>query len=168
MCISKLINVTVGFALASALLVSPASACGRHHGGQRPQASRAVYLCPVEGCETGGRHIHDGVIYCGYGHTGGLCDGKCAALCSVEDCQLAGRHTHDDMTCCGYDHTDGFCDGTCAALCTAENCRINGRHTHGGTTYCGYAHDGCFCDGACANAVSNTAGGRGQHHRGHC
>ncbi|NBI67775.1 hypothetical protein D1646_13375 [Pseudoflavonifractor sp. 60] len=164
----KMIYCAMAFALAAALLVSTGFACGRHHGGNRQRVSPAVYLCPVEDCEEYGRHIHDGVTYCGYDHSGGVCNGQCAALCSVEDCQIAGRHTHDDAICCGYDHESGFCDGTCAALCTVENCEIIGRHTHSGTVYCGYAHGGCFCDGTCANAAPVASRGFRQHHGGHC
>ena len=49
--------------LALALMV-PALAHGHgHHGGRRGQTQ--VTVCTVDGCETTGRHVHNGVTYCG-------------------------------------------------------------------------------------------------------
>ena len=97
-------------AAALALMV-PALACGghgRHHGRQTQ-----VTVCPVSGCEAAGRHVHNGVTYCGYAHESGVCDGRCLALCPVEGCETVGRHVHDGVTYCGADHDCGYCDGSC-------------------------------------------------------
>lgn len=74
-----------------------------------------ITVCAVEGCELAGRHLHDGTLYCGYAHEGGLCNGACCELCPVEGCGFAGRHLHDGMVYCGDGHAAGFCDGGCAA-----------------------------------------------------
>lgn len=97
--------------IAALALMAPALACGGHghHGGRQTQ----VTVCTVEGCTTAGRHVHNGVIYCGYHHESGVCDGNCLALCTVEGCTVSGRHTHDGVVCCGAHHEAGFCDGTC-------------------------------------------------------
>lgn len=104
-------------ALMAALLILPASAHGCH-GGRR-QYSRpvqtAVTVCAYEDCDLAGRHVHDGVTYCGYAHGTGVCDGACLALCTVEGCDLTGRHTHDGVTYCGYAHSAGYCDGACVS-----------------------------------------------------
>lgn len=139
-------------------LMVPALAHGHGcHGGRRRQTQ--VTVCTVRNCETPGRHVHNGVTYCGYAHESGVCDGNCLALCDVEDCDVAGRHVHDGVTYCGSCHEEGFCDGRCLTLCTVEGCTTAGRHTHGGVTCCGNHHEEGFCDGGCA-VVSG-------HHRGH-
>lgn len=110
-------------ALVTAIaLMVPAMACG-HHGGKGGQTQ--VTVCTVKDCTQPGRHVHNGVIYCGYAHTAGVCDGKCLALCPVESCTLTGRHVHNGTTYCGSCHEAGFCDGSCSAGNT-------GGHHHGG------------------------------------
>ena len=105
---------------ALALMV-PAMAHGHgggHHGGRgwyAPPQPAQITVCTVEGCEAAGRHTHNGVTYCGYGHTGGVCDGKCLALCTVEGCEVAGQHVHDGVAYCGNHHEAGYCGGGCAA-----------------------------------------------------
>ncbi len=142
-------------ALTAVLLLVPASAhgCGRHgghHGSQRSTVQpSAVALCALEDCAVSGRHSHGGVVYCGYAHESGFCDGSCRALCALEDCAITGRHSHGGVVYCGYAHESGFCDGSCRALCALEDCAISGRHSHGGVVYCGYAHGIGFCDGSC-------------------
>ena len=140
--------------LTAASLVFPASAhgCGRHGGrhGQNTVQPAAIAVCPVEGCTAAGRHSHGGMVYCGYDHAGGFCDGNCRALCPVEGCTLTGRHSHSGTVYCGYHHGDGFCDGDCRALCPVKGCALTGQHTHNGTAYCGHHHGGGFCDGSCA------------------
>lgn len=74
-----------------------------------------ITVCHLEGCTAAGRHLHDGILYCGYAHEGGLCNGACCKLCPVEGCTFAGRHLHDGMVYCGDGHATGFCDGACAA-----------------------------------------------------
>ena len=77
-------------ALAAALLTLPVSAHG-HHGGchsrpvrpSRPAVSATVTVCQVEGCTKTGRHVHNGVTYCGYPHESGVCDNNCRALCPL-------------------------------------------------------------------------------------
>lgn len=81
-------------------------------GGRRCQTEIAV--CDIEGCAAVGRHLHDGVLYCGYPHEDGLCNGACCALCPVEGCEAVGRHLHDGMVYCGGSHVSGFCAGDCA------------------------------------------------------
>ena len=143
--------------LTLALLTLPVSAHG-HHGGCHGQPSvrpslpsrpAAVTVCQVEGCAIAGRHIHNGVTYCGYPHQNGFCDGRCRALCTVDGCTVEGRHDHNGTLACGYCHLDGFCDGTCRALCTVEGCAIEGFHSHRGTAYCGGRHPSGFCEGIC-------------------
>lgn len=99
-------------ALAAVLaLAGTALACGHH--GKKGQTQ--VTVCTVEGCGTAGRHVHNGVTYCGYAHADGVCNGRCLALCAVEGCTVSGRHSHNGAACCGNRHEAGFCDGTCAA-----------------------------------------------------
>lgn len=96
------------------LLVPAAFAHGGHGRGVRGQArTYRCAVCTVEGCELAGRHYHNGVLYCGFHHVNGVCDGTCAPLCPVEGCTLAGRHYHDEVLYCGANHTAGYCDGTC-------------------------------------------------------
>ena len=73
-----------------------------------------IPVCAVEGCTAAGRHLHDSILYCGYAHDGGFCNGACCGLCPVEGCAFAGRHLHDGMVYCGASHTAGFCGGDCA------------------------------------------------------
>ena len=73
-----------------------------------------IPVCAVEGCTAAGRHLHDSILYCGYAHDGGFCNGACCELCPVEGCAFAGRHLHDGMVYCGASHTAGFCGGDCA------------------------------------------------------
>ncbi len=126
--IKRLVHCAAAFTLAAVLLASTSLACGWHH--RRVSSEVRYALCSVEGCETVGRHTHDGITYCGYAHASGFCDGTCAALCSAEDCQITGRHTHDGVTYCGSAHEGCFCDGTCAAVSnTARGFhRHHGRH----------------------------------------
>lgn len=153
-------------AVLAAALVIPAAAHGCH-GGRRqrrvytPPVQVSVTVCPYEDCGEAGRHLHDGVTYCGYGHESGYCDGACRALCPYEDCGEAGRHLHDGVTYCGYGHESGYCDGTCLALCPLEDCGLTGRHLHGYTAYCGSHHDAGYCDGACAASASYGYGHHG-------
>lgn len=107
--------------MLAAVMVVPAAAHGchggrGHHSGYRQSVQTTVTVCPYEDCAYVGRHTHDGVIYCGYCHEDGYCDGNCRALCPYEDCTLTGRHTHDGVGYCGANHDCGYCDGTCAAV----------------------------------------------------
>ena len=77
--------------LALSLLTLPVSAHGRHGGGCHGQPARpsqpvnpTVTVCKVEGCAIAGRHVHNGVTYCGYPHESGVCDNNCRALCPLE------------------------------------------------------------------------------------
>lgn len=122
----KRINrLTLGLlcAVLAAALIVPVSAHGchggrgrGHHGGYNRPVQTTVTVCPYDDCTLTGRHTHDGVIYCGYCHDSGVCDGNCLALCPYEDCTEAGRHTHDGVTYCGANHDCGYCDNTCAAV----------------------------------------------------
>ena len=91
--------------LALALLTLPVSAHGHHGGGHHgraasvaaPAAATSVTVCPVDGCTLAGRHVHNGVTYCGYVHENGVCDNNCRALCPVEGCTATGQHTHNGV-----------------------------------------------------------------------
>ena len=156
--------------LTALALVVPAMAHGHgggHHGGrgwyaQQPQPAQ-ITVCAVEGCEAAGRHTHNGVTYCGYSHTNGVCDGKCLALCSVEGCEVAGRHIHDGVAYCGSNHAGGFCNGQCLTLCPVEGCTTAGQHVHDGVAYCGNHHEAGYCGGGCAVAGSGTGYRHGCH-----
>lgn len=68
--------------LALAVLTLPVSAHGHHGGGchgrpSQPSKPVTVTVCTVEGCTQTGRHVHNGVTYCGYDHAYGFCDGTC-------------------------------------------------------------------------------------------
>lgn len=76
-----------------------------------PAQPQGTPVCPYGDCATAGRHYHDGVLYCGYAHEGGYCDGNCIGLCTVEGCDIAGRHSHDGGYYCGSYHSGGFCNG---------------------------------------------------------
>ncbi|MCI9170087.1 MAG: hypothetical protein HFF42_04030 [Lawsonibacter sp.] len=113
--------------MLAAMLVVPAAAHGCHggrgrHGGYRQNVQTAVTVCPYEDCAEAGRHTHDSVTYCGYGHGSGVCDGTCLALCPYEDCAEAGRHTHDGVGYCGANHDCGYCDNSCT---------VKASHRHG-------------------------------------
>ena len=102
----KFMTATAAGMLMAALVTSPALAHGHHRRAAvtAPSTSQSVssYACTVEGCGlTGyhshdghnywgcysvcnvegcgeiGHHTHDGHDYCGYGHSGGYCDGSC-------------------------------------------------------------------------------------------
>lgn len=126
-------------AVMTAVLIIPASAHG-HHGRRvqtvqpAPSVQTTITVCPYEDCTIAGRHVHDGVTYCGYNHASGYCDGACRALCPYEDCTIAGAHTHDGVTYCGYNHADGYCAGGCAA----------GTVNNGGYGCHGAGHHGCW------------------------
>lgn len=153
------------FSLVAVMLAVSAFAHGchgssKHHSGAAQSRQYAVTVCPFEDCSVVGRHNHDGIIYCGYNHGTGICDGACRALCSVEDCTAAGRHLHDGVIYCGNDHEAGFCDGACYALCSVEGCTTVGQHLHNGVTYCGSCHSAGFCDGTCSVSTVHCHSGR--------
>ena len=118
---------------ALALMV-PAMAHGHgggHHGGGRgwnTQVQKQVTVCTVEGCEIAGRHVHNGVTYCGSSHECGFCDGRCLTLCPVDGCTTAGPHVHNGVTYCGNNHAAGYCGGTCAAAATGTGYRHGCHH----------------------------------------
>ena len=114
--------------LTALALVLPAAA---HHGGGRHGCRTAAQIpaCTVEGCAIAGRHLHNGVTYCGTHHADGVCTAGCyhqgsgqwVPACTVEGCTLTGRHVHDGETYCGAHHAGGFCTTGCY-----------GAHTSGG------------------------------------
>ena len=57
---------------AVSLLAPTVFAHGGCHG-----ARRTAQPCAVEDCTLTGRHVHDGVTYCGADHASGYCDGSC-------------------------------------------------------------------------------------------
>ena len=119
--IKRNISVCLLFVLTAGLLAVPALAhgCGRsggHHGGRTAVQPAAIAVCTVEDCAIAGRHTHNGMSYCGYGHAGGFCDGNCLALCTVKGCTITGQHTHGAAAYCGQRHGCGFCDGSCRTV----------------------------------------------------
>ena len=102
-------------AILAAALIVPASAHGCHgRSGRCVQSVQTeITVCPYDDCALAGRHLHDGMAYCGYAHGNGLCDGLCRALCPLEDCAASGRHYHGYSVYCGAHHDCGFCDGSC-------------------------------------------------------
>lgn len=121
---------------AVSLLIPAAFAHGGHGRGVRAQArTYQCPVCPVEGCEAAGRHYHDGVLYCGYNHANGWCDGACLPLCPVEGCTLAGRHYHNGTLYCGANHAAGYCGGNCGWY-TQTTGGWGG--CHGGGRHCGW------------------------------
>ena len=114
--------------LTALLLAVPAFA---HHGGRSyiRRAVRYAPACTVEGCEAVGRHVHDGMTYCGTHHGDGVCAASCYSVpaCTVEGCEIAGRHVHGGTTYCGTYHENGLC----AAACYGAAVQTGGHH-HGG------------------------------------
>lgn len=114
--------------MLSLLPVSASAHCGGHRRAAAAPVNVNCEVCSVEDCTIAGRHIHDGVTYCGYAHTDGICDGTCYALCVEEGCTLSGLHSHDGIIYCGGHHENGFCDGSCRQVCTVV--RGWGHHGH--------------------------------------
>lgn len=90
--LKKLLTAVALAATVSVLLVMPVSA---HHGHRRQaDIDNRCPVCTVEDCTEEGRHLHDGVYYCGYDHDCGYCDGSCETSCpqpySGDGC--GGRH----------------------------------------------------------------------------
>lgn len=111
--------ITALCAVCAASLLVPAAFA---HGGCRSRWNSSVNtqttpyrcaVCTVPGCELTGRHYHNGVLYCGYNHANGWCNGACVPLCPVDGCTQAGRHTHNGVVYCGTNHAAGYCTGSC-------------------------------------------------------
>lgn len=80
MYIRKMLAAATASLLIASLIVMPVSAHG-HHGRSKAAASTVTTECPVctiEDCTEEGHHLHDGVTYCGYEHSGEYCDGSCS------------------------------------------------------------------------------------------
>ena len=78
-------HFAAGFmALMMLIPVSASAHCGGYWRTAAAPVNVNCEVCSIEDCTTAGRHIHDGVTYCGYAHAGGICDGTCYALCAVE------------------------------------------------------------------------------------
>lgn len=127
--VRRIVSAGIACAILTALVVIPASAHGCHGGrrsghcgGYAEDQQTAISVCAVADCSLAGRHTHDDVVYCGYDHESGFCNGACLALCPVEDCTVAGRHVHNTVTYCGNDHASGFCDGACSVY-SHRSCR---------------------------------------------
>lgn len=125
-------HFAAGFmALMMLIPVSASAHCGGYWRTAAAPVNVNCEVCSIEDCTTAGRHIHDGVTYCGYAHADGICDGTCYALCAVEGCTLSGRHSHDGTVYCGANHGCGFCDGTCQQVLTVvRGGGHHGRHRH--------------------------------------
>lgn len=117
----------MAFMMLSLLPVSASAHCGGHRRAADIPVNTNCSVCSVEDCTIAGRHIHDGVTYCGYAHADGICDGTCYALCTEEGCTLLGRHSHDGILYCGSSHENGFCDGSC---------QVHVRYGHGHHGHC--------------------------------
>ena len=66
---------------------------GRHNGGYYRAAQPTRYeLCEVEGCTVEGRHLHDGVYYCGACHEEGYCAGECPVASPDAPSRYCGHH----------------------------------------------------------------------------
>lgn len=121
--IKRIFLLALACVMAVNLLTVSASAHGGghgvsgHHGQSAAPQQTVISVCPVDGCSIAGRHVHNGVVYCGYNHENGYCTGTCLALCSVEGCTTIGPHAHNNVTYCGNDHDCGFCDGSCTVRC---------------------------------------------------
>lgn len=50
---------------------------GGYHGGHHGSRPATVRVCTYEDCALSGRHLHNGVAYCGNSHRGTLCQGLC-------------------------------------------------------------------------------------------
>lgn len=80
MFIRKMLAAATASLLIASLMVMPVSAHG-HHGRSNAAVSTVTTTCPVctfDDCTETGHHMHDGVAYCGYEHSGEYCDGSCA------------------------------------------------------------------------------------------
>lgn len=89
--VSGLLCVVLAMILTVPALAHGGRGHGRHHSGYAQSVQTSIAVCPFEDCSLSGRHIHGDVIYCGYGHEGGLCDGSCAV--AVSRCH-GGCHGH--------------------------------------------------------------------------
>ncbi len=141
MSLKKLLVSALCALCAVSLMIPVAFAHGGHGRAARNwQAGTSRYAaCPVEDCTLTGRHVHDGVTYCGFHHANGWCDGTCIALCPVEDCTLAGRHIHDGVTYCGANHAAGYCGGNCPYTTgTTTGTWGTWGGCHGGGRHCGW------------------------------
>lgn len=122
-----------GAIVLAMLFMMPVSASA-HCSGYGPLTPIPVVtsceVCTIEDCTAAGRHIHDGVTYCGYAHADGICNGGCYALCTTEGCTLSGRHSHDGVIYCGQNHENGFCDGSCQQVRVVTGGGHHGHHGH--------------------------------------
>ena len=97
----RLMATGAALILLAALLAIPASAHGGHHSKTQRTVVKSCAVCTTEGCTMIGRHVHDGVTYCGSSHANGVCDGSCVAPCTVEGCTVAGTENHVRDAYCG-------------------------------------------------------------------
>lgn len=86
-------------AAALALMV-PAFAHGHSSRHHRKTQQNHVQLCDAEDCQSTGRHVHDGVTYCGNLHDEGYCTGKCTV--STTSANIRQGSAHQDTH--GYHH----------------------------------------------------------------
>lgn len=86
--IKKTMTVAAVCAMTSVIFAFPVSAHGHHHRTSEVH-SDYIHVCTIEGCTETGRHLHDGVSYCGYSHSSGYCDGSCIR---TENYGCGGHH----------------------------------------------------------------------------
>ncbi len=79
MSLKKLLVSALCAACAVSLMIPVAFAHGGHGRAARGwQSGTSRYaVCPVEDCTLTGRHVHNGVTYCGANHAAGYCGGNC-------------------------------------------------------------------------------------------
>jgi len=83
--------------LAALLLAAPASAhCDASHAHGCWQVNQPVAMtcpeCTVEGCTIAGRHLHNGITYCGTHHVDGVCSIDCLTAANTSNTAVASGH----------------------------------------------------------------------------
>ncbi len=110
-----------------------------HKHGVAKYSGHVTFPCPLENCQNGGSHYHDGVCYLG---TLPIC---------VSGCAISGVHAHDDGVT--YKSWTGKLPAPAASeapvpVCSVDGCTIGGNHIHNGVTYaCSGFHSGNHSSG---------------------
>lgn len=96
----KLLSIVV-VVLLVALSVTPALACGSHHGGT---GTASYSVCAIEDCTLTGLHTHNGKTYAAHYYGDGH---EYHAYCSIANCTQSGYHEHNGAYCFGHTANDG-------------------------------------------------------------
>lgn len=113
-----------------------------HKHGVAKYSGHVTFPCPLENCQNGGSHYHDGVCYLG---TLPIC------ICDFSGCAISGVHAHDDGVT--YKSWTGKLPAPAASeapvpVCSVDGCTIGGNHIHNGVTYaCSGFHSGNHSSG---------------------